>query len=93
MIFKNNKTFDVLKWMTMVFIPAAAACYSQLAQVVGWQYGSEVAEIAVIICTFLGTLLGISNIQYYKQYPKTDESVYTLDDYEVEETDGEEGIG
>lgn len=93
MIFKNNKTFDVLKWLCMVFIPAAAACYSQLAKVLGWAFGSEVAEVATILCTFLGALLGISNIQYYRQYPKTPDSVYELDDYDVEETEGEEGNG
>lgn len=92
MIFKD-KTFDVLKWVTMIAIPAVATAYSQLADVFGWAYGSEVAETAVIICTLLGTLLGISNIQYYKQYPKTPDSVYELDSFEVEETDGEEGNG
>lgn len=94
MIFKNNKTFDVLKWTCMVFIPACATLYSQLAEVVGWRYGSEVAEVAVIICTFLGTLLGISNYQYYKLNPPTEiQSYYDLEDMEVEEQDEQEGNG
>ena len=96
MIFKNNKTFDVLKWLTMIAIPAFATAYSQLANVLGWEYGSEVAEIAVIICTFLGTLLGISNMQYYKQNPRVNESIesyYDLDEIVVEEQSNEEGIG
>lgn len=94
MIFKNNKTFDVLKWITMIAIPAFATAYSQLAAVLGWQYGSEVAEIAVIICTLLGTLLGISNMRYYKQNPKTSiEAYYDLEEMDVEEQDSEEGMG
>lgn len=96
MIFKNNKTFDVLKWLTMIAIPAFATAYSQFANVLGWEYGSEVAEIAVIVCTLLGTLLGISNMQYYKQNPRVNESIesyYDLDEIVVEEQSNEEGIG
>lgn len=94
MIFKNNKTFDVLKWLTMIAIPAIATAYSQLADIFGWGYGSEVAETAVIICTLLGTLLGISHIQYYKQNPKTDvEAYYDLEEMDVEEQDSDGGIG
>ena len=78
----------------MIAIPAFATAYSQLAAVLGWQYGSEVAEIAVIICTLLGTLLGISNMQYYKQNPKTSiEAYYDLEEMDVEEQDSEEGMG
>lgn len=93
MIFKNN-TYDILKWITMIAIPACATAYTQLAGVLGWPYAQEVAECAVIICTLLGTLLGISNAQYYKQYPRTPESAYELDSYDVEEQhDQEEGNG
>lgn len=93
MIFKNN-TYDNLKWITMIAIPACATAYTQFAGVLGWPYAQEVAECAVIICTLLGTLLGISNVQYYKKYPRTPESAYELDSYDVEEQqDQEEGNG
>lgn len=92
MIFKN-RTFDVLKWVNMVCIPAVAAAYSQLAALFGWPYGSEVAETAVILSTLLGALLGISNYQYYQQYQKPDDSVYTLDGFDVEEQHDDGGEG
>lgn len=93
MIFKD-KTYDILKWMTMIAIPACATAYTQLANILGWGYGEEVAEVAVIICTLLGTLLGISNYQYYQKNPKTPvEAYYDLEDLEVEEQDPEEGNG
>lgn len=93
MIFKNNKVFDALKWVNLIAIPALATAYSQLASVFNWPYGDQVARVAVIVSTLLGTLLGISNYQYYKQTPKTDESVYTLDGYDVEESDDKGGQG
>lgn len=92
MIFKN-KVFDALKWINLIAIPAFATAYSQLAGIFGWPYGEQIAKVAVIISTLLGALLGISNYQYYKQIPKPDESVYTLDGYDVEESDDKGGQG
>lgn len=93
MIF-NNKTYDTLKWCCMIAIPAFATAYSQLADVFSWRYGSVVAEVAVIVCTLLGTLLGISNYRYYQQNQKPDDSVYYIDGLDVEEHDhDEEGMG
>lgn len=93
MIFKNNRTFDVLKWLCMVGIPAICTAVSQLGQLFGWADAGMVSEVGVIVCTLLGALLGISNIQYYKQYPRTPDSVYELDGLDVEEADFEEGNG
>lgn len=91
MIFKNNKTFDALKWICMIAIPALCTAISQFGQIFGWEEAGVVSEVGVIICTLLGTLLGVSNYQYYKHLP-TDESVYTLD-MTVEESDDVRGEG
>lgn len=87
MIFRN-KTYDVLKWSVMIAIPAIATAYRQIANLFGWRYGEEVAEIAVIVCTLLGTLLGISNAAYYKQRPQDPDP-----DFDVEENQDEGGVG
>lgn len=87
MIFKN-KTYDVLKWSVMIAIPAIATAYTQLSNILGWPYGQEVAESSIIICTLLGTLLGISNVAYYKQLPEDPEP-----DLTVEENQDEGGLG
>ncbi len=64
MIFKN-KVFDVLKWLCLLAIPAFASAYASLASGLGLPYADEVSLIANVVCTLLGTLLGISNYQYY----------------------------
>jgi hypothetical protein len=61
-----DKVYDILKWIAMVAIPAVATGYVCLAAIWGWPYASEVAKTASTICTLLGTLLGISSAQYYK---------------------------
>ena len=59
--------FDILKWTTMVLIPALATAYVGLSAVWGWPYADEVAKTAAVVCTLLGALLGISTAQYNKQ--------------------------
>lgn len=58
--------YDILKWVTMIVIPACATAYVGLAGVWGWPYADEVAKTSAVICTLLGALLGISTAQYNK---------------------------
>ena len=62
----TNKAYDVLKWISMIVIPALATAYVGLAAIWGWPYADEVAKTATVECTLLGALLGISTAQYYK---------------------------
>ena len=60
----DSKIYDILKWMVLVFIPALTTAYVGLSAIWGWPYAEEVAKTSAIICTLLGTILGISNLQY-----------------------------
>ena len=61
-----NKLYDILKWVTMIVIPALATAYVGLASIWGWPYADEVAKTAAVVCTLLGALLGISTAEYNK---------------------------
>lgn len=61
-----DEVYDVLKWITMIVIPALATAYVGLSGVWGWPYADEVAKTAAVVCTLLGALLGISTAQYNK---------------------------
>ena len=61
-----DKWYDILKWITMIVIPACATAYVGLAAVWGWPFADQIAKTAAIICTLLGALLGISTAQYNK---------------------------
>lgn len=63
----NDGLYDILKWITMIVIPALATAYVGLAAVWGWPYADEVAKTSAVICTLLGALLGISTAQYNKE--------------------------
>lgn len=62
----SDKMYDVLKWVTMICIPALTTAYVGLSAVWGWPYATEVAKTSAVICTLLGALLGISTAQYNK---------------------------
>ena len=61
-----NSVYDVLKWITMILLPALATAYVGLSAVWGWPYADEVAKTAAVVCALLGSLLGISTAQYNK---------------------------
>lgn len=62
----SNRMYDILKWVTMIALPALATAYVGLAAVWGFPYADEVAKTTAVICTLLGALLGISTAQYNK---------------------------
>ena len=62
----SNKLYDILKWVTMIVIPALATAYVGLAEIWGFPYASEIAKTAAVVCTLLGALLGISTAEYRK---------------------------
>ena len=63
----SNKTYDVLKWIATVVLPALATLTLTIGQIWGladWTVpiGATIAAVA----TFLGAILGISSIAYNK---------------------------
>lgn len=63
----SNKTYDILKWVAMIALPAVATLYLALASIWGLPNGEQVAGTITAIDACLGALLGISTVQYNKQ--------------------------
>lgn len=62
----NNKTYDVLKWIAQILLPALGTLYFALSKVWGLPYDTEVVGTITAIDAFLGAVLGISTSQYNK---------------------------
>lgn len=62
----NNGTYDALKWVALIFLPALAALYSSLSEIWGLPYAVQIVGTISTIDVFLGVLLGISTNQYNK---------------------------
>lgn len=63
----KNETYDILKWVAQILLPALAVLYSSLAKTWNLPFGSGITETIVAVDLFLGTLLGISSTNYYKE--------------------------
>ncbi len=62
----SNKTYDFLKWIAQILLPAAGTLYFALSKIWGFPYATEVVGTIAAVDTFLGALLGISSSAYNK---------------------------
>lgn len=60
----KNSTYDVLKWVAQILLPAIGTLYFALAQIWGFSYAEQIVGTITAIDCFLGALLGISTMQY-----------------------------
>ena len=63
----SNRTYDILKWVALVFLPALGTLYFALAGIWEFPYGEEIVGTITALDTFLGVLLGISTAQYNRE--------------------------
>lgn len=63
----TNKTYDILKWIALILLPALATFYAAIAAVWGLPYTEQVVGTITAVDTLLGTLLQISSDNYKKQ--------------------------
>lgn len=66
MKFKNN-TYDILKNIALIILPALATFYGSLGKIWGFPITEQVVLTITAFDTFLGACLGISNINYKKE--------------------------
>ena len=62
----SNKVYDILKWITLVFLPAATTLVGVVLNTFNVDCTDIVLTITTAVTTFIGTILGISNINYNK---------------------------
>ena len=62
----SNKTYDKLKWIAQILLPAIGTLYFALAQIWGFPYAEQIVGTVTAVDTFLGILLGISTYNYNK---------------------------
>lgn len=60
----SNATYDKLKFIAQILLPALGALYFGLAGIWGFPYGEQIVGTITVIDTFLGVILGISSANY-----------------------------
>ena len=62
----TNKTYDILKYIAQIVLPALGTLYAALVPLWGLPYGEAIVGTIMAIDAFLGALLMISSSKYYK---------------------------
>ena len=78
--FLSSKTYDRLKQLAQIGLPALGTLYFALSQIWGLPNGDKVVGTIVAIDAFLGIVLGYSSKSYNKSQSKYDGTI------EVEQT-------
>lgn len=60
----SSKTYDTLKWIAMVVLPAIATLVLTVFQEWGLPYSEPISATIVAISTFLGVILQVSSKTY-----------------------------
>ena len=63
----SNKTYDALKFVAQIVLPAVGTLYFALARIWGLPLGEEIVGTITALDAFLGAILGISTIEYNRQ--------------------------
>ena len=61
----DSKTYDILKYIAQVVLPALGTLYFALASIWGFPYGEQIVGTITAVDTFLGVLLKLSSDKYY----------------------------
>lgn len=69
----DNKTYDILKYIAQIALPATGTLYFALASIWGLPYGEEIVGTITAIDCFLGTLLMLSSNNYQKRLKEQEE--------------------
>ena len=78
----SNGAYDTLKWIAQILLPALGTMYYGLSLIWPMPKPEEVVATVVVVDTFLGALLGLSNAAY-----KGSDNAY---DGEIRISEGEE---
>ena len=57
-----------MKWLCVIVLPALSTFVVVISKIWGWSdLGSSIAQTITAVATFLGTILCISNYNFYKK--------------------------
>lgn len=57
-----DKVYDVIKWVGLIFLPALATLVGTIGIAAGWSGTDLAVTIITAVGTFVGTLVGVSNV-------------------------------
>lgn len=68
----SNKTYDILKAIALVVLPALATLVIAVFEIWGLPYGAQIGATITAVATFLGAILTVSNAKYRVEQQNAD---------------------
>ena len=62
----NNRTYDILKWVSLILLPAVSALYFALGSIWGWPNVEKIMGTIAALEIFIGALIGITTPSHNK---------------------------
>lgn len=63
----SNKTYEVLKWVTMIALPAISVFIGAVGEQLGLSDPEVVVNVLNAITVLMGSLVGVSTINYNRE--------------------------
>ncbi len=63
----SNGTYDKLKFVAQIVLPAAGTLYFALSSIWGLPYGEQIVGTITAVDAFIGACLGITSKKYYEE--------------------------
>lgn len=70
----SNKTYDILKWIGTVVLPAVTTLWLTIGHIWSLPYTDAIGATLAAITTFAAALLGISSVKYQLELKKGGEA-------------------
>lgn len=62
----KNETYDLGKWLVLIFLPALAVLIGGLGELYCWRNGAIMVATINLITIFLGSIMQLSSQVYYQ---------------------------
>lgn len=84
----SNKTYDVLKWLSIIAIPAIEAFWLTVGKVWGWPHLTEIGTTIAAVGVLIGALIGVSCAQYDGEVDEDPEAIIEIHPEDESEAEG-----
>lgn len=69
----SNETYDLLKKIALIVLPALATLWLTLGKIWGLPYTEEIGATITAIDVFLGAVLGVSSARYNRMIEESED--------------------
>lgn len=80
----SNRTYDILKWVALVVIPASATLVLTVGKIWGLPYYDNIGATISAVGLFIAAIIGVSSKDFYAIEPMDIEDMEYIEDEDDE---------